>query len=132
MSTRITPGPPQIDEGADKKGPTYDIVGPETDALTMLNAALHGVDALHDAISLMEQAAGKIVIAGDDGKRAIFEYVENTAKPKIYPTYVQETVQPAIDRYAAEAVSRAMKALAQLQALLDSFLASIRQGGSSV
>jgi hypothetical protein len=31
MSTRTPPGRSQIDEGAEKKGPTYDIVGAEAD-----------------------------------------------------------------------------------------------------
>ena len=107
------------------------IVGIETDALTALNAALGGVDALTAAITLMNHSANDIVAAGNEGKNIIFDYVEKTAKPAIYPTYVQETVQPAIDRYAAEAISRAMKAFAQVQALLDPFLAAFRQGGSS-
>lgn len=73
----ITPGRIQIDEGADK-GPTYDIVGVETDALTRLNAALKGVDALRDAIFLMEKAASNIISATEDGKTAIENHVTSS------------------------------------------------------
>jgi hypothetical protein len=41
-------------------------LGLETDALTALNVALGGVQALGEAVRLMEQAAGKIVVAKAD------------------------------------------------------------------
>jgi hypothetical protein len=60
MGTRVMPGRPQIDEGIEKKGATYPAVGIETDALTALNAALGGVEALSQAVVHIQNAANQI------------------------------------------------------------------------
>jgi hypothetical protein len=54
------------------------IVGAETDAMTALNTALKGVDALKAVITLMTDSAGSIVSATEDGKTAVKNHVTST------------------------------------------------------
>lgn len=74
---------------------TPGIVGVEAAALAALDKALGGVEALSTAISLMTDAANKIVQAKDASIEEINSYFENDLKG-------------AIDAYAKQAVNNAL------------------------
>ena len=110
---RPTPG--QEGERGASQPNTLGPVSIDVTAIEALNAALGGVQLLSEVVIHIQDAALGVDTAKNNAIAAIDAHVEQKVKPNI-------------DKYAVDAVMRAIQANVKVRELFDTFLAWIRQG----